>query len=218
MTREELIDKYVSAHAKWMDASDLRILLNSFARELTRQDPQGLDEAPKKDWFDKYGEEVNAVRGSSHYSEKELDEAAEKYSFKETNERLMENEISRKNERLFHWQTNKAFKAGAKWRDAQIPKLPDNLDDAAEEYMLITDTKNSHEEYMIMGAFKAGAKWMAEQGEFLNGVVRKETYGCEENGDYDEWLTVHIDSILEQLPKNTQFKPGDKVIVQIRKK
>lgn len=38
MTKEELIDKYVAAHAecRWLDAGELRDLLNQFANELNR--------------------------------------------------------------------------------------------------------------------------------------------------------------------------------------
>ena len=36
MTTDEIIDKYVEAHAecRWMDAGDLRDLLNAFAKEI----------------------------------------------------------------------------------------------------------------------------------------------------------------------------------------
>ena len=62
------------------------------------------------------------------------------------------------------------FKAGAQWRDAQIPKLPDSIDEAAEEWcktnnkgIAISADKKSH--YLAEGkdAFKAGAEWMAGQ-------------------------------------------------------
>ena len=129
-----------------------------------------------------------------------LDEAAEEY----------EEEYGK-----YLYGLSTAFKAGAKWRDEQIPKLPDSVDEAAFDCATKGTIAQSIDSY---NAFKVGAKWMAEQGEFLNGVVRKVTYGDRENGDYDEWLSVHIDEILEQLPKNTKLKPGDKVIVQIRKK
>lgn len=56
----------------------------------------------------------------SEESDKDMDEAAEKYSFNETHNRLIENEISRENERLFHWQIDKAFKAGAEWQKSQM--------------------------------------------------------------------------------------------------
>lgn len=48
MTREDLIEKYVSAHAecRWMDAGDLDDLLHSFVRELDLLKlPEGLEEA-----------------------------------------------------------------------------------------------------------------------------------------------------------------------------
>jgi hypothetical protein len=51
MTREDLIEKYVSAHAecRWMDAGDLDDLLHSFVKELDSLGlPEGLEEAADK--------------------------------------------------------------------------------------------------------------------------------------------------------------------------
>jgi len=47
MTTDQIIDKYVEAHAecRWMDAGDLRDLLNAFAQDLNKT--QGITEAAK---------------------------------------------------------------------------------------------------------------------------------------------------------------------------
>lgn len=74
----------------------------------------------------------------------------------------------------------KAFKAGAEWGKNQAkveiqaqsmalahgcPKeyTTEDLEEAAELYMLNQDTYNSHVEYQIKGAFKAGANWQKKQ-------------------------------------------------------
>ena len=95
------------------------------------------------------------------------------------------------------------FKAGAQWRDAQIPKLPDNLDEAARLSAVsvppIWPEKNI--ESHIRG-FKAGAEWMAGQGETIDGeVLTTSDYG---------WGTI-------QNPKKL-YQWGTEVTLQIRKK
>ena len=64
-----------------------------------------------------------------------------------------------------------SFKAGAQWRDAQIPKLPDSIDEAAEEYRdtevctdsdyIDDDGDSLYRSFALREAFKAGAEWMA---------------------------------------------------------
>lgn len=60
------------------------------------------------------------------------------------------------------------FIAGARWRDAQIPKLPDGLEEAAENYIAPIENDEGLD-YInfngrdLMDAFKAGAEWMAEK-------------------------------------------------------
>lgn len=56
-------------------------------------------------------------------------------------------------------------------------------------------------EYFFNRGKEAGAKWMAEQGD----IVETEPYYCSEEGDCE-------------VSACTSFQPGDKVIVQIRKK
>lgn len=88
--------------------------------------------------------------------------------------------------------------------------LPSNLDEAAKEYADYNsqrwhedgDVYYDHDK--IMDAFKAGAEWMTEQGETLEGEVMK---------DINNKLVVSAKGL-----SGTETKFGDKVIVQIRKK
>lgn len=103
-----------------------------------------------------------------------LDEIAEKYSL-DVKAKPFENLVK------------EAFKHGAIWRDSQIPKLPSNLDEAAEEIAKSeipveagealdsngdcyeTDDINWPERCGFIRGFKAGAEWMAGQGETVEG-------------------------------------------------
>lgn len=80
------------------------------------------------------------------------------------------------------------------------PSLPSNLDEAAEEYA---------QEEMMSGlaerAFKAGAEWMAGQGVTKEAVIGMATGKI-------------IISVSEQTLNELDLCPGDKVVVQIRKK
>lgn len=89
------------------------------------------------------------------------------------------------------------------------PSLPSNLDETAEEY---AENDSYGEPDRVFTAafmgFKAGAEWMAGQGQTLDVEVKKDAGGypyipCIELYDYDK------DEPLS--------KPGDKVIIQIRK-
>lgn len=89
--------------------------------------------------------------------------------------------------------------------------LPSNLDEAAKKY------EEEHTRYIqiphsrteveydvdIIDVFKAGAEWMANQGETRDDIVVTE--------DFDN--KAHIFPI-----PSSEFNPGDRVIVQIRKK
>ena len=98
----------------------------------------------------------------------------------------------------------------------ELPKTePKGLDEAAEEYSFNipsvlfermqdeVDMETWKEE--IENAFKAGTKWMAEQGET-------------EEAEVGYWnqrgLSIHLDKSLEKLG----FEEGDKVIIQLKKK
>lgn len=78
MTREETIKALRDA----LDSVDItfpyRLTLVEAIEHLSFSEPQGLDEVAEEDWYEKYKEDVDAVRGSSCYNENELDEAAEK--------------------------------------------------------------------------------------------------------------------------------------------
>ena len=117
-----------------------------------------------------------------------------------------------------------AFKAGAKWRDSHILKMPNNLDEAAEindgqlaqiieDYSpatydfiesetLFLDKEEAIE--LARTLFKSGAKWMAEQGVVTEQVVGETPIGGK-NG------------VIVLLHDFDGIKAGDKVIVQIRK-
>lgn len=80
-----------------------------------------------------------------------------------------------------------------------------NLDEAEFKYAQSLDEipANQEEEKMIYDAFKAGAEWMAEQGETVDGYITDE---------------IAYNGIAVILDNEGQLKPDDKVIVQIRKK
>ena len=97
----------------------------------------------------------------------------------------------------------KAFKAGAKWQAEQTPKLPNNLVEAAEKFAL-SISKDLINTDLADYIFKAGAKWMAEQDVTVETIMQ-----------YDEF-----DNLIPTGKDMAEygFKPGDKAIVQIRKK
>ncbi len=92
------------------------------------------------------------------------------------------------------------------------PSLPSDLDEAAMAFAKTTFTRplsdTPEQEITIIEpdklvGFKAGAAWMAGQGETIEDVV----YACQD---------ADMTPLVEVCPKT--FKLGDKVIVQIRKK
>lgn len=92
------------------------------------------------------------------------------------------------------------------------PSLPSNLDEAAEHWVDDVDNTRGCDyigEVAAEHAFKEGAKWMAEQG-----------YSQEEIVD-DKSLEIGygvLPGITPIINLPDSFNPGDKVIVQIRKK
>ena len=118
-----------------------------------------------------------------------LDEAAEEYAL----------DVKAK---PFGGLVEDAFKAGAEWRSSQIPKLPDNVDEAAGKYADIQN-KNFLRPEIVKNIFKAGAKWMEGQGASFNTKV-----GWIDGPTVLDWP----DDILDK------FEMGDEVVVQIRKK
>lgn len=83
------------------------------------------------------------------------------------------------------------------------PSFPSNLDEAAEEY-----SKQAFNGLLVVDnidAFKAGAEWMAGHGVAKEAVI----------GIATEEISINVfQKTLDEL----DLCPGDKVIVQIRKK
>ena len=96
------------------------------------------------------------------------------------------------------------------------PSLPSNLDKAAEE--IASDIAPTHPDIgwdecfeKIKDGIKAGAEWMAEQGITVEGDVEG-NWRNQEDAPYEIYVTSDC------LPQDTEFKFGDRVIVQLRKK
>lgn len=83
------------------------------------------------------------------------------------------------------------------------PPLPSNLEEAADYYASKSWVYGGVFHEAAKNTFKAGAEWMASQGETA------------EVGYWNQrGLSLRLDQSLEKLG----YKDGDKVIVQIRKK
>ena len=155
------------------------------------------------------------------------------------------NEISRNHEYI-------AFKAGAKWREQQNPKLPDNLDEAAEKYEHNLGYYECMNQWPSV-AFKAGAEWMANEFEnnrlrdcealseedyklesdFVDAHIKKNhrlptfldaiKYGAKwmawQGETFNGFMSVSGKRSIIAIEGSSQnFKFGENVIVQIRKK
>ena len=81
--------------------------------------------------------------------------------------------------------------------------LPSGLDDAAEKYSENILANNEDLQDAIEDAFKAGAEWMARQGELFESTVFVNAMG---------------DSYVDGYYLSQKIKEGEKVIIQIRKK
>ena len=81
--------------------------------------------------------------------------------------------------------------------------LPSNLDEAAENYApdFSNDIPSKAAVDSMREAFKAGAEWMAGQGETFNG-----------------YISMKGKRSLIAIEGKSEYKFGDKVIVQIRKR
>ena len=85
------------------------------------------------------------------------------------------------------------------------PAHPSNLDEAAEKYSENILANNEDLQDAIEDAFKAGAEWMAGQGVTKEAVIGMAT----------EEISINVSQhTLNEL----YICPGDKVVVQIRKK
>lgn len=80
-----------------------------------------------------------------------------------------------------------------------VNPLPSELDEAAREY-----AEPYHDKMAVVKAFKAGAEWMRGQGETYT------THVEDASNDEERFPAIFI-------PVDS-FKPGNKVVVQIRKK
>ena len=99
----------------------------------------------------------------------------------------------------------------ASLKQGQSP-LPHNVDEAAKEhtrYYIPFDQCDSRD---IRNAFKAGAEWMAGQGETKQGVVTKDDFIQFADNTY-----IDLDPKLELTPAFS-LKDAKEVVVQVRKK
>ena len=85
------------------------------------------------------------------------------------------------------------------------PSPPSNLDEAAEQYSENILANNEDLQDAIEDAFKTGAEWMAGQGYTKEVVIGMATEGISIN-------------VSQQTLNELDLCPGDKVVVQIRKK
>ena len=143
-------------------------------------------------------EQVEAIKvlSQEHSLPEDLEEAAEKYK----NSHLaraywLEGELIEEATPL-----DIAFKAGAMWREAQIP-ITGDMRDAADEYSATPDNKRpvDGEKYK---AFIARAKW--DRAKMMEEAVKGEVIG------YDDGTGKFI-TVLEDLPEDSPYKVHDKV-------
>lgn len=141
---------------------------------------------------------VEAIEALSQFSfPLDINNAAEEYSL-DVKAKPYENLVK------------EAFKDGATWRDSQIPELPSNLDEAAEEQY--PDFSNSIASKAAVDsmrdAFKAGAEWQKTQmiKEAVEGVV---CYGSKEAYIETDFLGTEDTEVYGM--------PGDKVRIVIVK-
>jgi hypothetical protein len=116
-----------------------------------------MDAGELRDLLNAFAKELNTL---SVDAPEGLDEAAEE---------LFETIQVHEHENIFDDTFKKIFIAGAEWRDKQSPKLPSNLDEAAEKYALDNADDSQEYESGYLG-FKAGAEWLL-QGPAVDGVV-----------------------------------------------
>lgn len=131
-----------------------------------------------------------------------LEEAAVKYMFVQDGRDSMEDA-----------SIKGAFKAGANWRDAQIPKLPDNLDEAARVSMPKPNGIESNMDFsffQMIGMFEQGAKWMAGRG--VSGI------GSLHYANQGEGVKDELELFFHDIFPDNEWEEGENVIVQIRKK
>lgn len=106
-----------------------------------------------------------------------------------------------------------AFKAGAEWRDAQIPKLPNSIDEVAENRVTENGRfKITSFEKMRIEDIMFGAEWMAKQGVYA--------YCIESSNPVSESpdIKYHCITLEYEENENTPYvRAGDRVKVILRK-
>lgn len=88
----------------------------------------------------------------------------------------------------------------------KMPSLPSNLDKAAEDSWAVYEYRESPKglySTCYVDGFKAGAEWMAGQGETLNSLIWR-----------DEDDKLFIDAFVDE----NKFKMSENVTIQVRKK
>lgn len=161
MTREELIKKIDAEIAKLSDnasqmceeyegyrlaCQDISDVLHEIAKEIQPSLPSNLDEAA-----DCYKDTIKP---------EDVDDYVNCIFYQTFTE----------------YQIADAFKAGAEWREQQIPKLPSNIDEAAQKVEDYYDVGEEHG-YLnchrgdIKGAVKFGAELMAGQFQKIEGKL-----------------------------------------------
>lgn len=192
-----------------IDMPDGDLVSSGWLQDLIQQD---LDSEEDKN------RQVVFVREISLPSD--LDEAAEEWC--KTNNKGIALSADKKSHYLAEGKD--AFKAGAQWRDAQIPKLPDSIDEAAEEYAYNNWEDNDYHTGASEGlpfdaighterCFKAGAEWMAGLGITFEGKASRR---------YENGLAGFVSWILfdQQKAAHILVNQGEEadVIINIHKK
>ena len=96
-----------------------------------------------------------------------------------------------------------------------LPPLPSNLDEAAEGYVQTLCDRaddNLRIDTTLQSAFKAGAEWMARQGETKRGVATQDHFIQFADDTY-----IDLDPTMKLIPA-FKLKDAEKIVVQIRKK
>ena len=86
-----------------------------------------------------------------------------------------------------------------------IEELDKDLNKAADTYAYTIYPSEGVANIEVNNAFKAGAEWMARQGETLAGIITKV-------GD-----KLDIETTEYIIPEESEFERGEHVTVQIRK-
>ena len=90
--------------------------------------------------------------------------------------------------------------------------LPSEIDKAAEKYSENILAKNEDLQDAIEDGFKAGAEWMAGQGETKRGVATQDHFIQFADDTY-----IDLDPTMKLIPA-FKLKDAEKIVVQIRKK